>query len=416
MSFAVLPPEVTSAQLYSGAGSGPMLAAATGWDGLGGELGIAAQSFSSVTSELVGGSWLGAASAAMATVAAQYTQWLSAAAAQAVGASAQANAIAGIFDAARAAITHPTAVAANRRQLVQLVRSNLFGFNAPAIAATEGAYESMWAENVAALSGYHGAASAVAARLTPWAHALPALGHANSGYGVEIAANNQQDIIALLEANRSDLAGMHVVAHLQWRMASDSLRPKAATSPAVALSHDAAAARDVVDVGLLHVGTDLRVVGRTATAGPEMAGQDLDILGGVGPLRAEPVPPRLSADVASPALQGTAQQLSPFDQAVAYDKRQFPGYESFTRYQLATTQAGARVDVWAANNALADGDPFTAAQDFADAAALNFGTGLQQPARATDFLLTLAGDDLDIIGGGAELVGGGVVAAPPPQA
>jgi PPE-repeat protein len=40
--------------------------------------------------------------------------------------------------------------------LVQLVKSNLFGFNCPAIAATEGAYEAMWAKNVAALAGYRG--------------------------------------------------------------------------------------------------------------------------------------------------------------------------------------------------------------------------------------------------------------------
>jgi PPE-repeat protein len=176
MNFCVLPPEVTSAQLYTGAGSGPMLAAAASWDGLGSELGAAAESFSSVTSGLVGGAWQGAASRAMAGVAGQYGQWLSTAAAHAGGAAAQAKAIAGIFEAAKTAITHPLAVAANRVQLVNLVRSNLLGFNAPAIAATEGAYESMWAQNVATLAGYHGAASAVAAQLTPWQQALQPLG------------------------------------------------------------------------------------------------------------------------------------------------------------------------------------------------------------------------------------------------
>jgi PPE-repeat protein len=160
MSFSVLPPEVTSAQMYTGAGSGPMLAAAASWHGLGSELGSAAESFSSMTSGLP---WQGAASAAMLGVATQYVQFLGAAAAQAVGAAAQANATAGIFEAAKAAITHPTAITINRQQLIQLVKMNSFGFNAPAIAANEGVYESMWAQNVAALSGYHGAASAVAA-------------------------------------------------------------------------------------------------------------------------------------------------------------------------------------------------------------------------------------------------------------
>ena len=192
MSFAVLPPEVTSAQMYTGAGSGPMLAAAASWAGLGDELGSAADSFSSVTSGLADGPWQGPASAAMAAVATQYAQWLNASAAQAAGAAAQANATAEIFEAAKAAITHPAAVTGNRLQLLSLVRSNLFGFNAPAIAATEGAYEEMWAQNVAALSGYHGAASAVVAQLAPWqqlpsAQATPAVALSATPWG-QIAA------------------------------------------------------------------------------------------------------------------------------------------------------------------------------------------------------------------------------------
>lgn len=79
--------------------------------------------------------------------------------AHAGGAAQGAQAIAGIFEAAKSAITHPAAVLANRLQLVQLVRSNLSCFAAPAIAATEGAYEEMWAQNVASLTGYHSAAS-----------------------------------------------------------------------------------------------------------------------------------------------------------------------------------------------------------------------------------------------------------------
>ena len=43
VNFLVLPPEINSALMYLGAGSGPMLAAAAAWDGLAGELGSAAQ-------------------------------------------------------------------------------------------------------------------------------------------------------------------------------------------------------------------------------------------------------------------------------------------------------------------------------------------------------------------------------------
>jgi PPE-repeat protein len=59
----------------------------------------------------------------------------------------------------------PIEVAANRSGLVSLVATNLFGQNFPAIAAAEGAYEQMWAQDVAVMTGYHAEASAVAAQL-----------------------------------------------------------------------------------------------------------------------------------------------------------------------------------------------------------------------------------------------------------
>ncbi|MGB9303966.1 MAG: PPE family protein, partial [Mycobacterium sp.] len=76
MSFAVLPPELNSARIYAGAGSGSMLAAAAAWDGLTTELGLSAASFQSVIAGLAGGPWQGPASEAMASVAAPYVAWL----------------------------------------------------------------------------------------------------------------------------------------------------------------------------------------------------------------------------------------------------------------------------------------------------------------------------------------------------
>jgi PPE-repeat protein len=172
MNFSVLPPEVNSARMFSGAGSAPMLTAAAAWDGLASELGSAASSFSTVTSGLTDRAWQGPASAAMTAAAAPYTGWLSAAAAQATGAAGQARTVAGAFEAALAATVHPLRVAANRSGLVQLVMSNLFGQNAPAIAAAEAEYEQMWAQDVAAMAGYHAGASAVAAQLAPWQQSL----------------------------------------------------------------------------------------------------------------------------------------------------------------------------------------------------------------------------------------------------
>src|SRR5208283_1645622 len=130
MSFLMAAPEVTSLLMISGPGSAPMLAAAAAWEALAGELGSAAESFSSVTSNLVGEAWQGPAAAAMTSAAVPYKGWLSAAAAQASGAAAGAQAVASAFESALAATVHPAVVAANRSDLVQLVMSNVFGQNA----------------------------------------------------------------------------------------------------------------------------------------------------------------------------------------------------------------------------------------------------------------------------------------------
>ncbi|MGF2952795.1 PPE family protein, partial [Mycobacterium sp. THU-M116] len=124
MSFMVLPPEVNSLRMFAGAGSAPMLSAAAAWEGLASELGSAASSFSSVTSNLVGQAWQGAASQAMMAAASPYAGFLGEAAAQAAGAAGQARAVAGAFEAAQAATVHPIFVDVNRSALVQLVSSN----------------------------------------------------------------------------------------------------------------------------------------------------------------------------------------------------------------------------------------------------------------------------------------------------
>ncbi len=164
-NFSVLPPEINSLRMFLGVGSAPMHTAATAWDGLCSELGSAASSFNDVTATLASQSWQGPASQAMAAVAAPYVSWLSAAAASAQNAAGQARAVATAFESARCATVHPALVALNRNQVVSLIMANLFGQNAPAIAATEAQYEEMWAQDVTAMFGYHAGASAAATQL-----------------------------------------------------------------------------------------------------------------------------------------------------------------------------------------------------------------------------------------------------------
>ncbi|MGB9306033.1 MAG: PPE family protein [Mycobacterium sp.] len=167
-AFSWLPPEINSALIFGGAGSSPLFAAATAWDGLASELGASAASFDSVIAALTGGPWAGPASVSMAAAATPYVGWLSAAAAQAQLASSQAVAAATAFEAALTATVHPAAVGANRVSLMSLIATNFLGQNTPAIAATEFDYVEMWAQDVGAMLGYHAGASSVAASLTPF--------------------------------------------------------------------------------------------------------------------------------------------------------------------------------------------------------------------------------------------------------
>ena len=83
IDYAVLPPEINSARMYSGAGSAPMLAASAAWSQLATEMRSAAASYSSVVTNLTGGSWQGPASVSMAAAAAPYAAWMNTTAAQA---------------------------------------------------------------------------------------------------------------------------------------------------------------------------------------------------------------------------------------------------------------------------------------------------------------------------------------------
>ncbi|HEX7323417.1 MAG TPA: PPE family protein [Mycobacterium sp.] len=168
LEFWALPPEITSALMYSGPGSAPLMAAAAAWDALAEKLELFAAGYSSALAELQGANWAGPASAAMANAAAPYAAWAAATAVQAEQAAGQARAAAAAYEVALAATVPPTVVTANRVQLATLVATNFFGQNTPAIAATEASYAEMWAQDAAAMLGY-AASSAAAVDLTPFA-------------------------------------------------------------------------------------------------------------------------------------------------------------------------------------------------------------------------------------------------------
>jgi PPE-repeat protein len=168
MDYALLPPEVNSARMYAGPGSGPMLAAGAAWEGLAAGLHSAASAYQSEISVLTAGPWMGPSALAMAAAAAPYVAWTRTAAAQAEETANQAKAAAAAYETAFAETVPPPVVAANRALLMALVATNIFGQNTAAIATTEAQYAEMWAQDAAAMYGY-AAASAAATAMSPFA-------------------------------------------------------------------------------------------------------------------------------------------------------------------------------------------------------------------------------------------------------
>ena len=166
LDFGAIPPEINSARMYSGPGSGPMMAAMAAWDALAAQLELYVVGYSSVISDL-SQSWAGGAAMAMAGAAAPYVAWASATMTLAEQSAAQARAAAAAYEMAFAATVPPSVIAANRTQLAILVATNFFGQNTAAIAATEAAYAEMWAQDAAAMYGY-AASSSAASTLTPF--------------------------------------------------------------------------------------------------------------------------------------------------------------------------------------------------------------------------------------------------------
>jgi len=167
MDFAQLPPEINSALMYAGPGSGPMLAAAAGWESLAGELQTVASAYTAVLTSLMDGPWQGSSAAAMASASWPQISWLTNTAGLAQDAGARAVAAASAYEAAFAATVPPAEIAANRALLGVLLATNFLGQNTAAIAATEALYGEMWAQDAAAMYGYSGA-TAQATALTPF--------------------------------------------------------------------------------------------------------------------------------------------------------------------------------------------------------------------------------------------------------
>lgn len=183
MSFSLIPPEINSALMYSGAGSGPLLEAATAWDGLAADLEATATQYQTAVTNLTTETWLGPSSAHMASAAEPYIAWLQSTAAEAAQTGVQAKAAAAAYQTAYASMVPPPVIAANRAELTTLVSNNFLGQNTGAIAQNEAEYLDMWIQDALGMDTYHqnstGASAALPAQtaaplVTSGSQAMPA--------------------------------------------------------------------------------------------------------------------------------------------------------------------------------------------------------------------------------------------------
>lgn len=154
MSFMMFPPEINSALMYTGAGSGPLMAAASAWDELAADLETTANSYQAIIAQMTGGPWLGPSSARMASATAPYIAWMQGSSIQAAQTSAQARLAAAAYEGAFDATVPPSVIAANRALLAALIATNFLGQNFPAIAATEALYMEMWLQDGLTMDTY----------------------------------------------------------------------------------------------------------------------------------------------------------------------------------------------------------------------------------------------------------------------
>jgi PPE-repeat protein len=163
MEFTTLPPEVISALIHAGPGAQSLIEASDAWQRLGTNLeesaGINGAALSSLTED-----WHGPSASAMAQAVQPYLTWLRTTAQQCQQIASSALAAVAAFTSVQTAVVPVAQVLANRTRLAQLLATNTFGKNLPAIAQTEDQYQGMWANNSAAMSRYQ-AASAQATTL-----------------------------------------------------------------------------------------------------------------------------------------------------------------------------------------------------------------------------------------------------------
>lgn len=254
MSFMMFPPELNSAWMYSGAGSGPLMAAASAWDELAADLEATAAAYQTVLAQLTGTTWLGPTSARMAAATAPYVDWLAGTAGQAAQTSAQARFAAAAYESAFTSTVPPAVIAANRALLAALVATNFLGQNTPAIMATEAHYMEMWFQDGLTMDTY--ALTSQQAVVLPQQTPAPSTSDggtsANAAAATQAATNSAtnsgtqlasmlQNLAPSLTSNSTSTNGLSSASAVAAPAGAQSAGTAAATAPEAAVLSTAGA-------------------------------------------------------------------------------------------------------------------------------------------------------------------------------
>ncbi|MHA7656260.1 PPE family protein [Mycobacterium sp. ML2] len=154
MLWHALPPEVNTARLMAGAGPGPMLEAAAGWEALGNAFEAQAVGLAATLVTLQG-LWTGAGSERAIAAITPMVAWLNDAASKSQQRAVQASAQAASYLTALAATPSLIDIAVNHITHTVLVTTNFFGINTMPIGVNETDYfVRMWNQAAAAMDIY----------------------------------------------------------------------------------------------------------------------------------------------------------------------------------------------------------------------------------------------------------------------
>ncbi|SON61975.1 putative PPE family protein PPE37 [Mycobacterium simulans] len=225
MWFA-LPPEVHSTLLSTGAGPGPLLAAAEAWHALAVQYTDIATELASVLAAVQASAWEGSTADQFVAAHQPFLYWLNQAAAVAMAAAAAHETAAAGYASALASMPTLAELATNHAVHGALVATNFFGINAIPIALNEADYLRMWIQAAITMSVYQAVAQdSVAA--TPTTSRAPAIVTAEAAPAassfpdpVKIILQALQDFLTFLRnlaaETLSGPLGQFVVQALDW--------------------------------------------------------------------------------------------------------------------------------------------------------------------------------------------------------